>query len=145
LGQSSKGDDDEEEEKTKGPVRQRPLRPNQLPDAVFYAILRILPAYKRSIDGRSKNEKQKAWREITAKLRLDPELRRQLDEQAESVLANLDPTVLMNKFNYLKHNAYAALKSRRKEGSPNLLHQIMFQFYPSIREKARAVDKVLQN
>jgi hypothetical protein len=122
-------------------LQQRRLRPDRLPDAVFNAIFRFLPAYKRSIDGPKHVEKQNAWREINAKLRLDPELHRQLGEQAESVLANLDPDVLKRKFNYLKHNAYAALQRGRK-GSVNPLHQKMLQFYPKNVERSRTVNTV---
>jgi hypothetical protein len=104
LGQqSSKGDEDEKKKKK--------LRPDQLPDAIFEAVFRVLPAYKRAIDGTKYDQKQEAWREITAKLLLDPELRRQLGGQAVPMLAKLDPTILMRRFNIVKHNAYAALKS----------------------------------
>jgi hypothetical protein len=124
---------------------KKKLRQDKLPYAVLYAIFRILPAYKLSIDGPQHFEKQNAWREITAKLRLDPELRRDLGGQAESVLANLDPALLMHRFVILKHNAYAALRIGRNPGSVNPLYQKILQFYPDISEKSRRVNPVLLN
>jgi hypothetical protein len=113
-----------------------------LSTAIFDALLRLLPAYKRAIDGHIIAEKQKAWREIVEKLRLDQELRRKLGEQAEFVLANLDPTVLNKRFLFLKHNAHTALKSYRNQGSVNPLHQKILQFYPINREKSRRMNTV---
>jgi hypothetical protein len=138
LGQPSKGDG-EKKKKKKGPAQQRPHRRDQLPDVVFYAIFRILPPYKRAIDGLGYIEKQKAWCEITEKLCLDPELRRDLSGQAESVLANLDPTILMQRFVSLKHNANIALQS---QSSVNPLYQKILQFYPNDRDNARRMNTV---
>jgi hypothetical protein len=109
-------------------VRQRHSS-YRLPSAIFDAVFRLLPAYRRAIDGHITAEKQVAWREITAKLRLNPELRRQLGEQAESVLAALDPTALMQRFTFLRRNARLALESK---GSVNSLYQKVLQFYPNI-------------
>jgi hypothetical protein len=121
-----------------------------LPDAVFYALFRLLPAYKRTIDGPSRIAKRKAWREIAAKLRLDPQLRRELgggggggEQHAESVLANLvDPTLLKNRFTYLKRNAReAALQiGRNHRGVLNPVHQRVLQFYPNNSHENSAAE-----
>jgi hypothetical protein len=91
--------------------------PFKLPNVVFHALFRMLPAYKRSIDGTNNDQKQEAWRAIVAKLQRDPKLRRELGpDEADTVIAELDPVVLMHKFVELKQNARAGMRRRRREG-----------------------------
>jgi hypothetical protein len=75
----------------------------------------VLPAFKDKIDGSNREQKREAWREITAKLRRDPRLRRELgpEKEADAVLAALEPTVLKQKFSVLRQNARRHFQKRR--------------------------------